>query len=281
MKKSYLVIALIVVVAIVGYLTVSGGRNAALPDLSSLGKVTVVAREEGSGTKEAFKLLVGTTEKGVNKIAASTAQAVEIAASDKNAIGYAALAALEGANVKAITVDGVAPTRENVATRKYPLCREYLLAYKGELSELEVDFLAYIHGAGQEIVGEHATPIAKVTSFLSNKESGELKINGSTSVAPVMAQLVAGYAKYNPKAKITVEVTDSTAGINAALRGDCDLAMSSRPLKEYEAELLETQAIAADGIAVIVNPENPVSALSTKQVKSLYDGKAENWKDLK
>lgn len=281
MKKSYLIIALIVVVAIVGYLTVSGGKNAALPDLSALDKITVVAREEGSGTKEAFKVLVGTSEKGVNKIAASTAQAVEITASDKNAIGYAALNALEGANVKALVIDGVAATRENVGNRKYPLCREYLIAYKGELSELEVDLLAYIHGAGQKIAAEHATPIAKVTSFLSNKAEGSIKISGSSSAAPLVEELVRDYAKYNPNAKITVEVSDSTAGINSALRGDCDLAMSSRPLKEYEAELLETQAIASDAIAVIVNAESPLTELSTKQVKTIYDGSVESWKDLK
>lgn len=257
-------------------------KDASLPDLSSLGKITAVAREEGSGTKDAYKLLVQTSEKGANKVAASTQQVVDTVAADKNAIGYVAFSSLESAaNVKALALNGVDPDPVSIASAKYPLVRSYLLAYTGTLSELETEFLIYIYGAGQKLVADYCTPVRKPTSFLSTKPEGAIRISGSSSVAPLMKKLAEDYCKYNTKAMITVETTDSTAGINAALRGDCDLAMSSRPLKSYEAELLETRVIAADGIAVIVNNANPLTTLSMQQLKSVYDGDVATWPDLK
>lgn len=279
MKKFYLFLSLVALILCVAG---CGKTETKLPDLSMLGKITVIAREEGSGTKDAYKLLVKTNEAGANKIAASTNQVMDITSGDKNAIGYMALSALQNADhVKALSIDNIAASHDNIASGKYPLCRQYLIAYKGKLNDLEVDFLTYILGAGQKIVNENCIPVDKVTSFLSLKPTGTITISGSSSVAPLMEKLVADYKRYNAGGVIKVEVSDSSAGLNAALRGDCDLAMSSRPLKDYEKELLETKAIAADGLAVIVNKENPLTGLSLDQVKSIYDGNVKNWTDLK
>lgn len=283
MKKTYALFAvLLIAAAALIVFTMQSPESPELPDLSMMGKVTVIAREEGSGTKDAYRQLVGTYEEGANKIAISTNQAIEFTAEDKNAIAYVAYSTVaEAKNVKILSVNNVPATYNHISSSKYPLVRPYLLAYKGELSDLEVDFLTYIHGAGQRLVAEHITPNRKPTSFLSNQAEGNLTINGSSSVAPLMEALVKEYCTYNKNAKIEVQVTDSTGGINTALRGDCDLAMSSRALKSYEAELLTVSVIGTDGVAVIVNAENPVTGLSLQQIKAIYDGKVPSWSDLK
>lgn len=283
MKKTLIGI---VILAIIGFCAYSflGNRTTQipLPDLSGMGKITVMAREEGSGTKDAFCQLLGTTEAGANKIAMSTEAAISQTAEDSNAIAYAAYSSVTGAQgVKVLKIDGIEPDHDTITAGDYPLVRPYLIAYKGELSEVEFDLLAYIRGAGQKLVSQHITANRAPTTFLSSNASGSIKISGSSSVAPLMKELVAEYQTYNKNAQITVEVTDSTAGINSALRGECDLAMASRALKSYEAELLDTSVIGTDGVAVIVNSANPVVGLSLAQLRTIYDGKAANWTDLK
>lgn len=136
-------------------------------------------------------------------------------------------------------------------------------------------------GAGQKLVPDYGIPVRKVSSFLSDQSQGTIRINGSSSEAPLLKALAEDYKTYNSHAQIQIEVTDSTTGLNKAMDGSCDLAMSSRELKDYEKELLQSQAIAIDGIAVIVNLENPVENLSVEQIRAIYDGKYETWGDLK
>ena len=280
MKKTCIIAVLALALCAAAY-HATRGKDAALPDLSALGNITVIAREEGSGTKDAFKALVVTDERGANAIAASTQQAIEMTAADVNAIAYVAYGSLAGANgVRALAVDGVLPDGKSIASGKYPLVRPYLLAYKGELGELAADFLTYVRGAGQAIVADFCTPIGKPTSFLSLKPAGRLTICGSSSAAPLVRRLAEGYCALNRSAEITVEASDSTAGINSALRGDCDLAMSSRALKDYEAELLQTAKIAVDGVAVIVGDGNPLKSLSVRRIRAIYDGSAASWAKL-
>lgn len=277
MKKKVCAAAL----ALALLLTGCGAAAVELPDLSGLGAVTVVAREEGSGTRSEFENLTDSDEAGANTVAFSTEEVVEIVAGDENAIGYVAWStAAEAAGVKVLTVDGTEPSADTISDGSYPLTREYLLCWTGELSELETDFIRYIRSAGQAIVAESCTPVMETTTFLSDKSEGTITIEGSSSVGPLMEELAADYANYNPNAVIEITVSDSGEGINAALRGDCDLAMSSRSLKDYEAELLETKSIAADGVAVIVNADNPLTELSLDMITAIYDGEIEVWSDL-
>ena len=264
-------------------LTACGSSESALPDLSSLGAVTAVAREEGSGTKSEFQGLVDTDEEGAASIALSTDEMLEAVESDINAIGYAAYSALadqEAEGIKVLTIDGAECTGENIADGSYPLTREYIIAYSGTLSDLEADFITYIRSAGQEIVAQTATPVRNTAVFLSGGYSGTITISGSTSMETLMEQLIEDYAQYNPNAEIILEITDSTQGLNAAMQGECDLAMSSRSLASYEEELLDYYVIAADGIAIIVNSENPLEDLSIKRLKSIYDGDVSEWSNL-
>lgn len=184
-------------------------------------------------------------------------------------------------DVKTVSVNGTALSEETVSSGKYPLCRNYYLAFSGELSDAETDFLAYVMSAGQAVADDECVAVKKNSSFLSDKSSGNIKICGSTSMAPLIEKMAEDYYSYNPNVVIEVTATDSSDGLNSAIRGDCDLAMSSRELADYENELLTKKAVARDGIAVIVNTENPVNDLSEKQIKQIYDNNAQKWSDLK
>ena len=258
--------------------------KAALPDLSALGEITVVVREEGSGTRDEFSNLAGTNQAGAKRTALSTEQVIEAVAVDENAIGYVAFSALEGSKESAVallSVEGVDCSAKNIASGHYPLERKYILAYSGEVSELAADFIAYAKTAGQAVASRLCTPAHNAARFLSNGEVGTITIAGSSSMQTLMAALVEDYGAYNPHAVIALEVTDSTAGLNAAIRGQRDLAMSSRSLKDYEAELLTAVPIAADGIALIVSAKNPLRAISLEQLRTIYDGKVTRWGELK
>ena len=143
-----------------------GAGESELPDLSSLGGITVVAREEGSGTRTEFENLVDTSEEGANQTALSTEQVLELVSDDENAIGYVAFSAIGDASyVTVLSVDGVACTADTIGDGDYPLSREYILAYSGTLSDLENDFLTYVRSAGQDIVAGICTPVRSSTVF--------------------------------------------------------------------------------------------------------------------
>lgn len=242
----------------------------AMSDLSGMGKITVISREEGSGTRDEFENIIGTGADGTDKIALSAAEVSEMVSSIEGAIGYTAYTAAASENVKAVSVNGIALNEENISNGKYPLCRSYYLAYNGELSAAQTDFLAYIMSAGQAIADDECVAVKKSTGFLSDKSSGNIKICGSTSMLTLIEKMAEDYKRFNPNVVIEITATDSSDGLNSAIRGECDFAMSSRELADYENELLEKKAVARDDIAVIVNAENPVDDLTEKQIKQIY-----------
>ena len=146
---------------------------------------------------------------------------------------------------------------------------------------VEQDFLTFITKKGQEIVEQSCVPVEKPEKFLSDQSSGTISVSGSSSMASLLTQLAKQYEKENPNATILADVTDSDDGLTAAIRGKCDMAMSSRDLRDDEQELLESKAIARDAIAVIVPKDSPLENLSIKQVKTIFDGEITQWKDLK
>lgn len=272
------------VVALLFALAACSRARSTLPDLSGMGSITVVVREEGSGTRDEFSHLTGTNQEGAKRTALSTDQVIEAVQSDENAIGYVAFSALGDTSelgVTLLSVEGIECSAKTIANGRYPLERKYILAYSGELTELEADFIAYAKTAAQAVAAQICTPVHSATKFLSNGEAGTITISGSSSMQTLMTALIDDYGTYNPHALIAIEVSDSTAGLNAAIRGQRNLAMSSRFLKDYEAELLTAVPIAADGIAVIVNAKNPLRAISVKQLGTIYDGKVSKWSDLR
>lgn len=260
--------------------------------LAASGTITVVSREDGSGTRGAFVELMGvevkaedgskadmTTEEAV--IANSTDVVMQNVASDPNAIGYISLGSLNE-TVKAVSVDGVAPSVETVADGSYKVARPFYIATKGEPGELAADFIAFILSAeGQTVVGESYIKVDDAApAFEGALPEGKLVIAGSSSVTPVMEKLVEAYLALNDKATIEIQMSDSTAGMTGAIDGTCDIGMASRELKESEAAELNGTVIAMDGIAVVVNNDSDVQNLTSEQVRAIYTGEIEDWADV-
>ena len=280
--RYWKVIGRVLAMTALGSLLLTGcGAKVDVPDMSAMGTINVVSREEGSGTKTEFDNLVDTDATGTNTVADSTDKVISQVASDKNAIGYIAYSAENNSGVKVLDVDGTAPDAASIEKDKYPLCRDYILVYSGELSAVAKDFMAYVKSAGQAVVADYCVPVKKSETFLSDKSGGTVEIHGSTSAAPIVSKLAEEYMKINPAAKVAVTESDSTQGLNDALQGRCDLGMSSRSLQSYESELLTSYVFGRDAIAVIVSSENPLSDISVDMLKKIYDKKYTAWSDLR
>ena len=257
--------------------------------------IVVISREDGSGTRGAFIELMGVEVKDEagNKsdmttpgavIANKTDVMLTQVAGNKAAIGYVSLGSLND-TVKALAIDGVEATNENVKNGSYAVARPFNIATKGtpEEGSLTADFIAFILSKeGQEVISDGYIPVDDAApAYAGTKPSGKITVGGSSSVTPIMEKLKEAYVALNPTATIELQQSDSTAGMTSTIDGAYDIGMASRELKDSEkAELTGTQ-IAIDGIAVIVNPENPVSDLSQEAVRAIFTGETTNWADVK
>ena len=257
--------------------------------------IVVISREDGSGTRGAFIELMGVEVKDEagNKsdmttpgavIANKTDVMLTQVAGNKAAIGYVSLGSLND-TVKALAIDGVEATNENVKNGSYAVARPFNIATKGtpEEGSLTADFIAFILSKeGQEVISDGYIPVDDAApAYAGTKPSGKITVGGSSSVTPIMEKLKEAYVALNPNATIELQQSDSTAGMTSTIDGAYDIGMASRELKDSEkAELTSTQ-IAIDGIAVIVNPENPVSDLSQEAVRAIFTGETTNWADVK
>ena len=237
--------------------------------------ITVISREKGSGTRGAFIELFGIEQKDANgnKVArtSSTSVVLTTVAGNKYAIGYISLGSLNS-TVKALKIDGAEATAENVKNGSYKASRPFNVVYKGELDELAKDFLGYIMSA--EGQAGYIASDASAAPYAGSKPAGRITVGGSSSVTPVMNKLKEAYAAVNPSAEIIIQESDSTTGINGAIDGVCQLGA----LKDSEKEKgLTDVKIALDGVAVIVNNENPTDALTSAQVGSIFMGETKTW----
>ena len=268
------------------------GVSAAAAEVS--GEITVVSREEGSGTRGAFIELTGVEEKNADgvKVDNTTVEAVvtnstnvmmTTVAGDESAIGYISLGSLND-TVKALQIDGVDATVENIKNGTYTLARPFNIATKEGLSEVAQDFVNYILSAeGQQVIADNKyIPLDDAPAYEGKQVSGKIVVAGSSSVTPVMQKLAEAYQVVNPNAEIEVQQSDSTTGMQSAIDGICDIGMASRDLKDSEKEAgLNGQTIAMDGIAVIVNQNNDLTTLTLAQVKSIFTGEATEWENVK
>lgn len=110
--------------------------------------------------------------------------------------------------------------------------------------------------------------------------SGTVSTDGSTSMEKVIGYLSEGFSEENSEVKVTYNPTGSGSGIKAVQEGRCDIGLASRNLKDEEKENLTETVVAIDGIAVIVNPENPVDDLTIDQISAMYKGEVSNWSDV-
>lgn len=254
--------------------------------------IRVVSREDGSGTRSAFIELFGIEVKGADGskkdlttkeavIAKQTDVMMTNIAGDKYAIGYISLGSINK-TVKAIQIDGVDPTAENVQNGTYPFARPFNIATKGEPAGLAKDFIEFIlSGDGQAVVAKSYIAVDEnAPAYAGSKPAGKIVVAGSSSVTPVMEKLKEAYLEINPNAIIEIQLSDSSAGMIGAIEGTCDIGMASRALKDSELEQLISTQIAWDGIAVIVNNENPVSSLTKEQVRGIFTGELTKWSEI-
>ena len=267
----------------------NAGSDAAKFDASKT--ISVVTREEGSGTRDAFTELTGVLVKdGDNKTDNTTTSAVTINSTEavitnvkdnEAAIGYISLGSLND-TVKALKIGGVEATADNVKSGDYAVSRPFNIAYKGELSDVAQDFVDYIMSSdGQKIVSDNGyVTVSENAAYSGKKPSGKISVAGSSSVSPVMEKLAEAYQKVNTNAKVEIQTSDSSAGMQSAMGGTCDIGMASRDLKDEEKSALKVETIAKAGIAVIVNNANTCDDLTLDQVKSIYTGETTVWSDI-
>ena len=273
--------------------TTDAAADTAAADFDTEEDISVYSREDGSGTRGAFIELFGVEEKDANgekidnttedaTITNNTSVMMTGVAGDDYAIGYVSLGSLND-TVKALKIDGVEPTVENIKSDSYKVYRPFNIATKGEVSEAAQDFIDYILSAeGQQIVSDegYITIDDAAPAFEGGKVSGSVTVAGSSSVSPVMEKLAEAYMKLNSNVKIEIQTSDSTTGMTSAMDGVCDIGMASRELKDTEAAELTATVIAQDGIAVVVNNNNPIDNLTKDQVKSIYVGETTSWSEV-
>lgn len=255
--------------------------------------ITVVSREDGSGTRGAFIELFGIEEKDENgekvdhttemaEITNSTAVMMTTIAGNPNSIGYVSLGSLKD-DVKAVQIDGVEATAENIKSGTYKVARPFHIAVKDQVSEAAQDFISFIMSQeGQTVIEENGyISQGSTNAYEPSGATGKVIIAGSSSIAPVMEKLKEAYIVKNPNATIEIQQNDSTTGMTSLAEGTCDIGMASRALKDSELEKgLQPTVIAMDGIAVIVNHENTVSNLTQEQVKSIFTGEITDWSEI-
>lgn len=255
--------------------------------------ITVMSREDGSGTRGAFVELFGVEQKDENGekvdhtsdeaiITNSTSVMMTSVAGDAYGIGYISLGSLNN-TVKALKIDGAEATVENIKSGSYKISRPFNIATKDKVSEVTQDFIDYIMSAdGQAVIEENGYISASdAAAYSGSKPSGKIKIAGSSSVTPVMEKLKEAYLKVNTNAEIEIQQNDSTTGMTSAIEGICDIGMASRELKDTEtAKGIKGTTIALDGIAVIVNKDNKAEDLTSEQVMKIYTGEITKWSDV-
>lgn len=287
--KLFSVLALAGLTALVGLSAFSKSNG---DSSSASGNISVVSREDGSGTRGAFVELFGvqkeqngekvdlTTDKAI--VTNSTSVMLTTVAGDKSAIGYTSLGSLDD-TVKVLKIDGTEASVANIKAGSYKISRPFNIVTKDKISEAAQDFINFILSSdGQAVVEENGyIPLDDTKAYQSSVDSGKVVVSGSSSVTPVMEKLKEAYSKVNSKVEVEIQQSDSSTGITNAIEGTADIGMASRDLKDEETSKgVSSTVIAIDGIAVIVNKDNKVDGLTSEQVKTIFTGKTTSWNGL-
>ena len=287
--KLFSVLALAGLTALVGLSACSKSNG---DSSSASGNISVVSREDGSGTRGAFVELFGvqqeqngekvdlTTDKAI--VTNSTSVMLTTVAGDKSAIGYTSLGSLDD-TVKVLKIDGTEASVANIKAGSYKISRPFNIVTKDKISEAAQDFINFILSSdGQAVVEENGyIPLDDTKAYKSSVDSGKVVVSGSSSVTPVMEKLKEAYSKVNSKVEVEIQQSDSSTGITNAIEGTADIGMASRDLKDEETSKgVSSTVIAMDGIAVIVNKDNKVDGLTSEQVKTIFTGKTTSWDGL-
>ena len=288
--KKLIISAMAAAMVLTAFAGCSGESDEGFKNSEAIG---VVTREDGSGTRGAFIELFGIEQENASGekedmtimsaiVTKSTSVMTTTVSGDLYAIGYTSLGSLKD-TVKALKIDGAEPTVENINNGTYKIARPFNIAVKEGLSEVAQDFVDFILSAdGQAVIEENGyIKVSDAGAYTPSGKSGKIVVSGSSSVTPVMEKLKEAYIAKNPDVTIEVQQSDSSTGMADAADGTCDIGMASRAVKDSELEkgLIPTQ-IATDGIAVIVNKENPIDNLTSEQVMNIYTGASTVWSDV-
>lgn len=257
--------------------------------------ISVLTREEGSGTRGAFIELLGIEEKNADgkkvdktidtaETTNSTSVMITTVQGNKAAIGYISLGSLDKSKVKALKVDGAEAATDNVKNGEYKVSRPFNIATKGDATGAASDFIKFILSADGQAVVEKNGYISEgnTGAYKASGQKGKITIGGSSSVTPVMEKLKEAYVKLNPDVTVDVQQNDSSSGMKGAIDGIYDIGMASRDVKDSEKEAgLNSIKIALDGIAVIVNKDNTLDAITSEQIKNIYTGSLTKWSEIK
>lgn len=272
--------------------TAGAAMTVSAADFDASTDISVLSREDGSGTRGAFIELFGIEQKDAdgNKVDMTTEEAaitnstsvmMTSVANDLYALGYISLGSLDD-TVKAVKIDGAAPSVDTVKDGSYKVVRPFNIVVNEEaLTPVDQDFINYILSAdGQAVVTENGyIALDAEEAFESDMSEGKIVVGGSSSVSPVMEKLIEAYQTINTNAEIELQTTDSTTGVSSTIEGTYNIGMASRELKDTE-EGVTAIKIADDGIAVIVNNDNPIEELTSEQVLSVYTGETLTWDEL-
>lgn len=257
--------------------------------------ISVLTREEGSGTRGAFIELLGIEEKNADgkkvdktidtaETTNSTSVMITTVQGNKAAIGYISLGSLDKSKVKALKVDGAEAAADNVKSGEYKVARPFNIATKGDATGVASDFIKFILSADGQAVVEKNGYISEgnTGAYKASGQKGKITIGGSSSVTPVMEKLKEAYVKLNPNVTVDVQQNDSSSGMKGAIDGIYDIGMASRDVKDSEKEAgLNSIKIALDGIAVIVNKDNALDSITSEQIKNIYTGSLTKWSEIK
>lgn len=270
-------------------------------------QIRPITREMGSGTRSAFVDIFDIkAHRGGKKIDAisqkaevtnSTGVMILSVSNAKNAIGYISLGSLNE-RVKALKIDGVAPSVANVGNKSYKIVRPFNVAFKRDSKNaLIADFLRFTQSKNAVQIIQKAgyialpsdnqntlkgTKTSPQSDYKSQDLQGKLVIAGSSSITPLMEKLQEAYIALNPRAEVEILQSDSTMGINATSENIADIAMVSRELTKGEiARGLVVQVLAMDALVVIVNKNNALENLGADAIRQIFLGQITKWSELK
>ncbi|MGC9346913.1 MAG: phosphate ABC transporter substrate-binding protein PstS family protein [Anaerolineae bacterium] len=253
--------------------------------------ITVISREEGSGTRGAFEEMVMGEDAAITDSAIfqdSNGKVRTAVASTPNSIAFLSFGYLDN-SVLAISIDGVEPTVENAVNGSYPVVRPLNMVTLGEPEGAVKDFLDFVMSPdGQAIVVDEGF-IAVVEGMGEESASeppaegqGQISIAGSTTVQPVAEKVGEAFSEMTG-VKVDVAGGGSSSGVKAAGDGTADIGNASRDIKDSELETypeLVIHTIAKDGIAIVSHPEGTVDELTTDQVRDIFAGVITDWSEV-
>lgn len=271
----------------------AGCDNSKSSGFDEKSEISVISREDGSGTRGAFIELFGIEEKNdagekvdnttdAAAVTNSTAVMMQSVAGDLYSVGYISLGSMNNM-VKAVKIDNVEATVDNIKNDTYKIARPFNIVIKDNISDAAQDFIDFIMSAdGQAVIEDNGyISVSDLGAYTGNMKSGKVVVSGSSSVSPVMEKLKEAYLKANPDVTIEIQQSDSSTGVSNTIDGTCDIGMASRELKDSETEKgVASTVIAMDGIAVIINNENSIDNLTSEQVKNIFTGDATVWSDV-